>query len=91
MTLILIIFYRFKSYNNGSSVESYFQNPNYSMNVEAQNKLRPRLVEIEKSSSVSCYKKNSYHKELNKYFLHNVILSYKVLTTYNSRKISKNN
>jgi len=35
-----------------SSVESYFRNPNYSMNIEGQNKLRPRLIKIEKSSTI---------------------------------------
>ena len=36
-----------------SSVESCFRNPNYSMNIEGQNKLRPRIITIEKSSTVS--------------------------------------
>ena len=54
-----------------SSVESCFRNPNYSMNIEGQNKLRPRLIEIEKSSTVSfmMFCLPFYHTIDEKYFL----------------------
>ena len=54
-----------------SSVESCFRNPNYSMNIEGQNKLRPRLIEIEKSSTVSfmMFYLPFYHKIDERYFL----------------------
>ena len=38
-----------------SSVEFCFRNPNYSMNIESQNKLRPRLIEIENLLTVSLF------------------------------------
>ena len=71
-----------------SSVESCFRNPNYSMNIEGQNKLRPRLIKIEKSSTVSVMMLYFifYCKNYNKYFLYKIIQSYKTLTMHNSQK-----